>query len=171
MTPFRLLLLCSLGLPLAACETFGPAEPAPNIADQLSLVTPEGQKPTTAAEHEAEGSKLLAKGLYGLAEVEFRKSVEMNGRSAQAWLGLAASYDNLRRFDLADRAYVQVRKILGPTAEVINNEGYSQLMRGNIRKARAMFEQAHTMDPANPVINRNLAKVNEAQGMKLPPEL
>jgi Flp pilus assembly protein TadD len=31
----------------------------------------------------------------------------------------------LRRFDLADRAYGQAIRIVGPTAEILNNQGYS----------------------------------------------
>src|SRR5438067_3386871 len=45
---------------------------------------------------------------FGLAERYFRRAVEKapgeTRRDAEAWLGLAASYDRLRRFELADRA-------------------------------------------------------------------
>ena len=51
--------------------------------------------------------KYFRQGSYGLAERHFRKAVELHPRDAEAWLGLAASYDRLRRFDLADRAYAQ----------------------------------------------------------------
>ena len=40
-----------------------------------------------------------------MAERHFRKAVELHPRDAESWLGLAASYDRLKRFDLADRAY------------------------------------------------------------------
>ena len=49
------------------------------------------------------------KGNYGLAEENYRKAVELGPRDLDAWLGLAASYDRLKRFDLADRAYAQAR--------------------------------------------------------------
>src|SRR5262245_57929111 len=57
---------------------------------------------------------------FGLAEKHFRLAVEKHPRDAEAWLGLAASYDRLRRFDLADRAYAQAIGILGPTVEILN---------------------------------------------------
>ena len=44
---------------------------------------------------------------FGIAERHFRRAVELSPRDAEAWLGLAASYDRLRRFDEADRAYRQ----------------------------------------------------------------
>ncbi len=52
---------------------------------------------------------------FGLAERYFRRAVEKGpgdtSRDAEAWLGLAASYDRLRRFELADRAYAHAAKI------------------------------------------------------------
>ena len=44
---------------------------------------------------------------YGLAEQHFRRAAERLPRDGEAWLGLAASYDRLKRYDLADRAYSQ----------------------------------------------------------------
>ena len=45
---------------------------------------------------------------YGLAEKHFRKAVELRADNSEAWMGLAASYDQLGRFDFADRAYDQL---------------------------------------------------------------
>jgi len=97
---------------------------------------------------------------FGLAERYFRRAVE-NGpgdtrRDAEAWLGLAASYDRLRRFELADRAYAHAAKILGPTAEILNNQGYSYLLRGDYRHAREKLVAARDLDPGNPYIQNNL---------------
>jgi len=50
---------------------------------------------------------------YGLAEKSFRSAVEKHPRDAEAWVGLAASYDRLHRFDLADRAYQEAIRIVG----------------------------------------------------------
>jgi Flp pilus assembly protein TadD len=94
---------------------------------------------------------------FGLAEKHFRHAVEMSPRDGEAWLGLAASYDRLKRFDEADRAYKQVLAILGPTPEVLNNQGYSYLLRGDYRTARKKFYAAHAKDPNNPRIDRNIA--------------
>lgn len=167
---FRLATLTCFSILLAGCE-HDRARYANGAApgDRLAAIGDGQLAPTTAAEYEAKGTEYIRAGLYGLAEEQFRKSVELNPRRPEAWLGLAAAYDNLRRFDLADRAYRQVRKLLGPSAEVLNNEGYSQLMRGNLRRARQLFERAYKMDPNNPVIQRNLARVDQVQGLALPP--
>ena len=65
------------------------------------------------------GKKHYRANNFGLAEKHFRLAVEKHPRDAEAWLGLAASYDRLRRFDLADRAYAQAVGILGPTVEIL----------------------------------------------------
>jgi Flp pilus assembly protein TadD len=99
---------------------------------------------------------------YGLAEKHFRRAVEKLPRDGEAWLGLAASYDRLRRFELADRAYKEALAILGPKPEVLNNIGYSYLLRGDLRTARAKFTEAQRRDPANPTIANNIQLVDEA---------
>ncbi len=98
---------------------------------------------------------------YGLAEKHFRRAVEKSpgpaARDLEAWLGLAAAYDRLKRFDLADRAYAQAIKIAGPTAAIFNNQGYSYILRGDFRRARHKLAEANRLDPANPYIKNNIA--------------
>jgi Flp pilus assembly protein TadD len=99
---------------------------------------------------------------FGQAEHYFRLAVETHPKDGEAWLGLAASYDRLRRFDLADRAYGQAIKIVGPTAEVLNNQGYSYMLRGDYRRAREKLTAAQVQAPDNPYINNNLVLLNQS---------
>jgi Flp pilus assembly protein TadD len=108
------------------------------------------------------GKKHYRENSFGLAEQHFRRAVEKAPRSLEAWIGLAASYDKLRRFDLADRAYAQAIKLAGPTPEILNNKGYSYLLRGDRRKARATLLQAQARDPANPYIRNNLQLLDQS---------
>lgn len=94
---------------------------------------------------------------FGLAEQKFRGIVEKDAGNAEAWLGLAASYDQLRRFDLADRAYAQVAKLAGESAVLHNNRGYSYFLRGERVRARAEFAKAQRLEPSNDYIRNNLA--------------
>ena len=102
------------------------------------------------------GKKHFRAADFGTAEKHFRRAVELHPRDLEAWLGLAASYDRLRRWDLADRAYDQALKIAGPTPEILNNQGYSMMLRGDYRRAHAILLQAQAADPANPYIRNNL---------------
>ncbi len=99
---------------------------------------------------------------FGLAEKHFRKAVETHPRDAEAWLGLAASYDRLRRFDLADRAYSQAVGILGPTVEILNNQGYSYMLRGDYKRAHATLAAAQRKDPTNKYVQNNLRLLEES---------
>ncbi len=102
------------------------------------------------------GKKQYRANNFGLAEKYFRHAAELHPRDAEVWLGLAASYDRLRRFDLADRAYAQAIGIVGPTAEILNNQGYSYMLRGDYKRAREKLDAALRRDPGNKYVQNNL---------------
>lgn len=112
------------------------------------------------------GKKYYRSGSYGLAEKYFRRAVETHAQDAEAWLGLAAAYDQLRRFDLADRAYAQAIRIAGPTVEIVNNQGYSLMLRGKYREAAAKFAQASVKAPENQYVKNNIRLLAEATHQK-----
>jgi Flp pilus assembly protein TadD len=121
--------------PLAAAQT----PPADEIKDDLGL-----------------GKMHFRKGNYGLAELHFRKTVEATPGDAEGWIGLAASYDQMKRWELADRAYAQALKITGPTPAFLNNRGYSYMLRGDVRRASKDLSAAAVQDPENEQIQNNL---------------
>jgi len=102
------------------------------------------------------------RGNFGLAQRYFQDAVEKAPKDALAWVGLAASYDRLGRFDLADRSYKAAIKLSGETVPILNNQGYSYMLRGDLRKARAKFLKAYEREPNNPVIVNNLALLNSS---------
>ena len=108
------------------------------------------------------GKKYFRQGSYGLAERHFRKAVELHPRDAEAWVGLAAAYDRLKRFDLSDRAYAQAVRLVGPTPDIMNNQGFSYMLRGDYGRARAMLLAAQTKDPKNPYIANNIRMLDES---------
>jgi Flp pilus assembly protein TadD len=95
-------------------------------------------------------------GDYGLAERFYRQAIEERHNNAEAWLGLAASYDRLKRFDLADRAYEQLIKITGHTPTVLNNLAYHQMLKGDYSAARQSLQAASSQSPDNPYIRNNI---------------
>jgi tetratricopeptide (TPR) repeat protein len=108
------------------------------------------------------GKRYLAAGNYGLAERYFRHAVETHARDAEAWLGLAAAYDRLRRFDLADRAYAEAIRLVGPRVAILNNQGYSFMLRGDYKRAREKLYEARAKDPGNRFVENNLHLLAEA---------
>ena len=108
------------------------------------------------------GMEHFGRGDFGLAERYFRDAVEKSPKDATAWVGLAASYDRLRRFDLADQAYAYAIKLSGPTVQILNNQGYSMMLRGNLKEARRKFLKAYELEPTNITIINNLELLNSS---------
>jgi len=169
----RALLVAAAGLWLAGCSLttgslFGTKEPdttgslsSPGgSVDDASLL---GADPTDDL---AVGKKYFRAGNFGMAEKYFRRGVELHPSDAEAWMDLAAAYDQLRRFDLADRAYSQASGIIGPSAEIMNNQGYSYMLRGDFKRARATLLAAQAKEPGNKFVQNNLKLLDasEAQG-------
>jgi Flp pilus assembly protein TadD len=99
---------------------------------------------------------------YGYSAALYKRAAELNPKDAEAFIGLAASYDRLRRFDLADRVYAQVLRLTGGTVQYYNNLGYSYLLRGDLTDARANFLRAYERDPHNVVVANNLALMGQS---------
>lgn len=169
----RVLLLAVTSLWLAGCNTDG------NVLTSADLKTPgaaafaaepasseappaEGTLGTDPTDDLSLGKKHYRGKNYGTAERYFRRAAEQHPRDAEAWLGLAATYDQLRRFDFADRAYAQAIAIVGPTVEILNNEGYSYMLRGDYDRARAKLAAARRKDPGNKYVLSNLQLLEES---------
>ena len=173
--------------PEATATAPTPATPAPEAAQASaaaaevtgSVMAPIPQRPTpeppplgpwSAAEDPMDqlslGKRQYREGNYGLAEQHFRRVVENERvppqRKAEAWIGLAASYDRLKRFELADRAYKAALAIVGPTPEILNNQGFSYMLRGDYLRARAKLGQALEKDPTNPYIQNNIELLEQS---------
>src|SRR6202035_5293912 len=125
------------------------------------LATPglHGDDPSDDAQR---GKKYFRSNNFGLAEKSFRSAVTKHPRDAEAWVGLAASYDRLRRFDLADRAYAEAIRIVGPTAELLNDEGFSYMLRGDYARAHKLLERAQARNPANPNVQANMQLLEDS---------
>lgn len=150
-------LMCCLAV-LGGCQ---------NLTEEQRLLAESGDRAHDPKFHASDDALTAGKvqfraGNWGLAEENFRRAVELAPRDAEAWIGLAASYDRLRRFDLADRAYGNAIKLVGHNTVILNNLGYSNLLRGNIQEARRNFLLAYEKDPANPYIMNNLELLDES---------
>jgi Flp pilus assembly protein TadD len=137
------------GLALAGC-TMGSVD-----GTKTTAIAP--QPTDISAADLNEGKQQFRSANYGLAEQHFRKAVELRADSAEAWMGLAAAYDQLGRFDFADRAYDQLLKLTGRQPQVVNNMGYSQYLRGNRKKARQLLLEAKKGMADTTVVDANLA--------------
>jgi Flp pilus assembly protein TadD len=140
---------------LAACETTSQSAGTNAAAVTASF----GDVARNPAGHEdlKLGKDHFRNGNFGLAEKHFRQAVEQSQDNLEAVVGLAAAYDQLGRFELADRLYGEAMRISGGSAVVLNNRGYSFYLRRDFKRARTDFQAALRKDPQNAMARRNLA--------------
>lgn len=157
-----------LAISVAGCETDKPllgSGSTPALSAPTSTVQSPGEvKYFPSDEPLHMGLEQFDRGNYGIAERYFQDAVEKSPKDATAWIGLAASYDRIGRFDLADRAYNQASLLSGETTQLLNNEGYSYMLRGDLVRARRKFEQAYKREPNNPRIANNLKLLDSSAG-------
>ncbi len=106
----------------------------------------------TAKEH-------FRRGELTLAETGFRAALAREPDNVEALVGLAATYDRLADWTRADAAYDRALALAGRRPEILNNLGYSQYLRGDHARARAIFQEAADLAPDNAVVQANLATV------------
>ena len=166
---FGALLLAVAGCNATICSTgFCDAAPvAVAAADVGPATTATLQEPDDVKYYRSDEPLRMAiehfnRGHYGIAERYFRDATEKAPKDPTAWIGLAAAYDRIGRFDLADRAYVGAIKLVGETTEILNNQGYSYMLRGDLVNARRKFLKAYEREPNNPTIANNLQLLNSS---------
>ena len=159
-TAGRLILVILLVLLTAGCDQAGlTPTPVPNPAT--------GQNPGDVKYYPSDqparlGIQRFYEGNFGLAQQYFQDAVEKSPSDVTAWIGLAASYDRLGRFDLADQAYGAAAKLEGSTVRLLNNEGYSYMLRGDLKTARVKFQSALQLDPSNQTTLNNIKLLNDS---------
>jgi Flp pilus assembly protein TadD len=182
----QILIAAWFALGLTACETVGdksaewtasilPSErverldipqtiPPALSAEQMGATETVNQPGTVKYFSSDEAHKIATehfnRGEYALAERDFRTAVELAPNDPASWIGLAGSYDRTGRFDLADRAYRHAIRLVGETTQILNNQGYSYMLRGDLVNARKKFELAYKREPDNPTILNNIELLN-----------
>jgi Flp pilus assembly protein TadD len=136
-------------------------------ATSLTIQDPRDEKFKASSEPYRLGVEQFNRGYYGNAEKYFREAVEKSPQDVDAWLSLAACYDHIRRFDFADKAYDRAIALGGKTVQLLNNQGYSYVLRGDLRKARRKFKEALKRDPDNVMVQNNLRRL-ESSGRSSP---
>jgi Tfp pilus assembly protein PilF len=159
-TAGRLILVISLVLLTPGCNQAG-LTPTP-VPNQDTGQNPGDVKYYPSDQPARLGIQRFYEGNFGLAQQYFQDAVEKSPSDVTAWIGLAASYDRLGRFDLADQAYGAAAKLEGSTVRLLNNEGYSYMLRGDLKTARAKFQSALRLDPNNQTTLNNIKLLDDS---------
>lgn len=104
----------------------------------------------------ARGKAHFSEGRYGLALKEFRTTVAAAPMSVEALNALAATYDQIKRFDLAEDYYQRALTQAPQSAQTLNNMGYSYMLQGKFDVASAYLREAKRLDAVNVTVAANL---------------
>lgn len=148
--------------PLAGCTTanLGGASTFGSSSQQIAEVADIGSY--TADRALAEARTHFRNNDFGYSAALYKRAVELSPKDPEGYVGLSASYDRLRRFDLADRVYASLFQLSGGTVQYYNNVGYSYMLRGNLKDALTSFRKAKSLDPGNVVVANNLQILAQA---------
>ena len=139
---------------LQGCSSMGSMSSFGGKQQQVAVVANIGDYTADAALAEAKGH--FRSGDFGHSAALYKRVVEIAPKNAEGYIGLSASYDRLRRFDLSDRVYAAMFALTGGTAQYYNNVGYSYMLRGNLGAALTNFRKAEKIDPDNAVVANNI---------------
>jgi Flp pilus assembly protein TadD len=111
---------------------------------------------TRAAAMEGEGLCLVLSGREGEALPVLKKAVAEYPQSWRAWNALGGAYDDQAKWAEADDAYAHALAASNAPAIVINNRGYSYLLRNRLDEATADFVEALRQRPDLETARTNL---------------
>lgn len=162
---FGALALALVALPLAGCSSLLPGA-STNGNNALAVSDLPNVGDVTADQALAQARDHFRNSDFGYSAALYQRYVSLSPKDPQGYVGLAASYDRLGRFDLSDRTYQTLLQVGGSTAQYYNNVGYSYLLRGNLTAALTNFRSAHKLDPNSIVIENNLQILSNAYAAK-----
>lgn len=114
------------------------------------------------------GKKQFAEGLYGMALKNFRVAMVREPKSLDRLNAVAATYDKLGRFDLAERYYARALGVDPDSVQTLNNIGYSFLIQKDYVSARYYLDQAAKVAGTEhdyiAVVGANLVSLDMAEG-------
>jgi Flp pilus assembly protein TadD len=111
---------------------------------------------TRGAAMEGEGLVMCLSGRESEAVPLLKKTVAEFPKSWRAWNALGGAYDDQRKWAEADDAYAHALSASDAPAMVINNRGYSYLLRNRLDEATADFVEALRQRPDLEVARTNL---------------
>lgn len=124
--------------------------------------------PNDALLYERAGIAEIRTGDVARAALLLGKATSLPTASWRAWNALGVAADFRRDWALADAAYARAAELAPNRAEVLNNLGWSLLVRGRWSEAVEPLERAAALDPKGRRIAANLELARAAVSEQLP---
>ena len=129
------------------------------------------QESTSSLSNESASSNLalareeFGRGNYGNAIELLEKELSQRPTSISALNGLGACYDQLGRYDIAQRYYFRALDLAPESSQTLSNLGYSYTRQGRHSDAVAVLELALQKDGGNQVAANNLSIARSRLGI------
>ncbi|MDA1159404.1 MAG: tetratricopeptide repeat protein [Planctomycetota bacterium] len=107
----------------------------------------------------AKGNDAMQKGLYDDARIQYETVLSLEPHHATAHHMLGRISDLSKRFDEAERHYLEALSANREDGYLLNDLGYSYLQQGRLDEARQYLTQAITREPDLAIAKVNLAAV------------
>jgi len=124
--------------------------------------------PTDPIVAERAGIAALKQGNVATAMVLIDRATKSPKASWRAWNARGVIADLQQDWRAADAAYQEAAKRSSDESEIINNQGWSLLLRGDWERAESRFERASALDPHSTRIANNLELARGAVAAELP---
>ena len=126
------------------------------------------QRPADALMVERAGLSALQLNDLATAVTLLDRATTLPGASWRVWSARGALADRQQAWEAADMAYARATALAPDRAEIVNNRGWSLLLRGRWREAEAALAHAAALAPASPRIADNLELARAALAADLP---
>lgn len=107
-------------------------------------------------------------GDFARASAALNAATAIPGASWRAWSARGAVADWRRDWDQADLAYERALELAPDRPEILNNRGWSLMLRGRWTEALPLIDRAAALDPRSEQITRNLELARAAVAEDLP---
>jgi len=124
--------------------------------------------PDDAMLAERAGISALKSGKVDAAIDLLNRSTKWPAATWRAWNARGVAADYKRDWTTADVAYAKAVALAPDEAEIVNNQGWSLLLRGDWKNAVGFFERAAARSPKSPRIANNLELARAALATELP---
>lgn len=125
-------------------------------------------EPSDSRSAERAGIASLAAGDVGDARRFIEKAIALGSPSWRVWNALGVLCDFEANWDCADAAYGSAVVLVPNQPEILNNHGWSLILRGEWASAVQSLERAAQADPKSTRIKNNLELVRAAVSADLP---
>lgn len=125
-------------------------------------------EPSDSRSAERAGIASLAAGDIGEARRFIEKAIALGNPSWRVWNALGVLCDFEANWDCADAAYGSAVVLVPNQPEILNNHGWSLLLRGEWASAVQLLERAAQADPKSTRIKNNLELARAAVSAELP---